>query len=172
MGLAHADAAVYATPMNAARAMFALVGIAVTIVVAASGSSSAAQIAEHDYVGAERCKSCHAAEFAAWEASPHAQALQALSPKERADPRCQACHTMVPGDLAVDLQGVQCESCHGPGRHYSPEWVMRDPDLAKQLSLIAKVDAAACARCHTDASPAVGGFDFAAKRELIKHWAK
>jgi hypothetical protein len=156
--------------MNGPRVLLALAAVAVAAFVASAGSSSAAQVAEHDYVGAERCKTCHAAEFAAWEASPHARAMQTLSTAERADPRCQSCHTMVPGDPAVELQGVQCESCHGPGRHYSPEWVMRDADLAKQLNLVAKVDAAACARCHTDNTPALRPFDFGAKRELIRHW--
>jgi nitrate/TMAO reductase-like tetraheme cytochrome c subunit len=158
--------------MTPARAIVALVALAAVVVVVGANASSATRIAEHDYVGAERCKSCHAAEFAAWEASPHARAWQSLSTSERADPRCQSCHTMVPGDPAVELQGVQCESCHGAGRHYSPDWVMRDAELARQLNLVARVDATTCARCHTEGSPAVGPFDFAAKRELIRHWAK
>jgi hypothetical protein len=153
------------------RLLLVFASFALVVVVSSSSSSSAAQVAEHDYVGAERCKSCHAAEFAAWEASPHAKALQTLSASDRKNPRCLACHTLVPDDVQVALAGVQCESCHGPGRHYTPAWVMRDPVLARQLKLIAKVDATACARCHTDSAPSLSGFDFAAKRELIKHWS-
>jgi hypothetical protein len=156
--------------MTARRLILAVLSVALVAAIASSSTSTAAQVAEHDYVGAERCKTCHAAEFAAWEASPHARALQTLSPTEQKNPRCLACHTMVPEDVQVALTGVQCESCHGPGRHYSPSWVMRDPELSRQLRLIARVDATACARCHNDAVPTVGSFDFAAKRELIKHW--
>lgn len=169
--LAGVDAAVYVPAMTARRLTLVVLLTACVATFVSSSTSTAAQVAEHDYVGAERCKSCHAAEFAAWESSPHARALQTLSPTEQKNPRCLACHTMVPDDVQVALAGVQCESCHGPGRHYSPSWVMRDPELARQLRLVAKVDATACARCHTDGSPAVGGFDFAAKRELIKHWS-
>jgi len=157
--------------MTGTRVLLALLCVAVIATVAASSTSTAAQVVEHDYVGADRCKSCHAAEFAAWGASPHARAMQTLTAAEQKNPRCLACHTMVPDDVQAALVGVQCESCHGPGRHYSPAWVMRDPVLARQLNLLAKVDAAACARCHNDASPAMGAFDFAAKRELIKHWS-
>jgi hypothetical protein len=157
--------------MTPRRVILVVLSVACVTVFAASSTTTAAQVAEHDYVGAERCKSCHAAEFAAWESSPHARALQTLTPAEQKNPRCLSCHTMVPEDVQVALTGVQCESCHGPGRYYSPAWVMRDPELSRQLKLIAKVDATVCARCHTDSSPAVGGFDFAAKRELIKHWA-
>jgi hypothetical protein len=152
--------------------VFPVVLVVVALIVVAAGGSSAGQVVDHDYVGAERCKSCHAAEFAAWEASPHARALQSLSTAERSDPRCLACHTMVPEDTQVALAGVQCESCHGAGRHYSQPWVMRDAELRKQLNLVVKVDAAACARCHTDATPSLVPFDFSAKRELIKHWSK
>lgn len=138
----------------------------------ASSSSTAAQVAEHDYVGAERCKSCHEAEFAAWAATPHARAFEVLSATEKKDPRCLSCHTVVPSDVQQSLQGVQCESCHGAARGYTPEYVMRDSDLSAQLGLVAKVDVTTCNRCHTDAAPSMGAFDFATKKELIRHWDK
>ena len=149
----------------------ALVVVVVVVVSAlASSSSTAAQVAEHDYVGAERCKSCHEAEYAAWAESPHARAFDVLSTTERKDPRCLSCHTLVPGDLQQSLLGVQCESCHGAARFYTPDYVMRDADLSGLLGLVAKVEAPACNRCHTEASPSLSSFDFASKRELIKHW--
>ena len=149
-----------------------LITAAVVVVVALSASSStaAAQVAEHDYVGAERCKSCHEAEYAAWESSPHAKAFAALSAKEQADPRCLQCHTLVASDTQQALAGVQCESCHGAGRHYLQDFVMRDAELAGLLNLVAKVDAASCVRCHNDATPSLRPFDFASSRALIKHW--
>ena len=101
---------------------------------------------------------------------PHARAFDVLGTKDRADPRCLACHTLVPDDLSANLLGVQCESCHGPGRHYSIDYVMRDAELAKLLSL-AKVDDKTCLRCHTESSPSLNPFVVAEKMALIKHWA-
>ena len=46
------------------------------------------------HVGSDACQSCHAAEFAIWEASPHAKAMASLESRgeaENAD--CQKCHT-------------------------------------------------------------------------------
>ena len=127
------------------------------------------RIADHDFIGADRCRTCHPSEYAAWERSPHARAFQTLSPKDQKDPRCQACHTMVPADLGAGLLGVQCESCHGAGRYYSVEWVMRDAELRAQVSFDAG-SPAACARCHTDSSPSLSPFVLEDKLRLIQHW--
>lgn len=127
------------------------------------------KIIDHDYVGADRCRACHAEEFAAWQRSPHARAFEALSARDRADPRCLACHTTVPDDVSTGLVGVQCESCHGPGRHYAVDHVMRDRELRAALQL-ATVDAQTCARCHTDSTPALTTFVYEQKLPLIKHW--
>jgi hypothetical protein len=132
--------------------------------------SDAAGVVAHDYVGAQRCKSCHAAEFAAWEKSPHARAWDVLDDGAKKSPRCLSCHTMVPEDIQLGMTSVQCESCHGQGRHYTPDFVMRDQELSKLLNLVAKPDQSTCVRCHTDATPSLQPFDFATKRELIKHW--
>lgn len=146
------------------------------VVVAALGlsvsqSSTAAGIVAHDYVGAERCKSCHADAFDHWERSAHRRAFDVLDEAAKKNPRCLSCHTMVIDDLQPALRGVQCESCHGAGRHYTPEYVMRDSELAGLLGLVAKVDARSCAACHNDSVPSVHPFKFEEKRELIKHWA-
>lgn len=129
----------------------------------------AQKVVDHDYIGADRCRSCHAEEYAAWQKSPHARAFEVLSPRDRADPRCLACHTLVPEDLGAGLTGVQCESCHGPGRHYSIDYVMRDAELSAALQL-APVNAQTCTRCHTDSSPALVPFTYSEKLPLIKHW--
>lgn len=133
-------------------------------------SSEAAGVVAHDYVGAQRCKTCHVAEFAAWEKSPHARAWDVLDAEAKKNPRCLSCHTMAADDIQLGMTGIQCESCHGPGRHYTPDYVMRDRDLSKLLNLVAKPDQSTCQRCHTETSPALQPFDFATKRELIKHW--
>jgi hypothetical protein len=134
-----------------------------TRVAAASGG------VDHDFIGADRCKSCHAEAFAAWEQSPHARAMDVLSSTEQKDPRCLSCHTTVAADLAPSLRGVQCESCHGPGRHYAPDYIMRDAELSKALFL-QKGDEQTCKRCHTDSSPSLLPFRYEEKRLLIKHW--
>ncbi len=126
-------------------------------------------VAAHDYVGAERCGSCHEAEFKIWQGSLHARALEALPEKDRADPRCLTCHTMVVEDRGPALTGIQCETCHGPGRHYSIDYVMRDDDLRAQLGFAVPTEKT-CLRCHTDTSPSLRPFTYAEKLEAIRHW--
>lgn len=143
--------------------------LVVTGVVASLGSARGAQkVVDHDFIGADRCRACHAEEYASWQKTPHARAFEVLSPRDRADPRCLSCHTTVPDDLSAGLVGVQCESCHGPGRHYSIDYVMRDAELSAALSL-RKVDASTCSRCHTDSSPALAPFVYQDKLPLIRH---
>jgi Cytochrome c554 and c-prime len=147
-----------------------VLAFAVVVVGLVAGTGATEASPSHDYIGSERCKACHAEEYAAWQSSPHARALSGLSPSERTDPRCRACHTTVPSDTSPALEGVQCESCHGPGKHYAVDYVMRDLDLARALYL-EKGDDKTCSRCHTESSPSLLPFDYAAKRKLIKHWA-
>jgi len=75
------------------------------------------------YIGAEKCKSCHEEEYAVWEKTPHARAMETLVEKHRDKVgECVSCH--VTGfrkpsgatlhDLGA-LGAVQCEVCHGPG---------------------------------------------------------
>jgi hypothetical protein len=158
------------------RAFFALLSLATLLLLVGSARGQQAGLAptqrvmDHDYIGADRCRACHAEEYAAWEKSPHARSLDSLSERDRADPRCLSCHTMVPDDLTAGLLGVQCESCHGGGRHYALDYVMRDAELRQKLNFVAPVDEARCTRCHTENSPALGKFSHAEKRELIRHW--
>ena len=46
-------------------------------------------------------------------------------------------------------QGVQCESCHGPGSSYMAQEVMIDPVAATDAGLF-DVDRTVCTRCHTE----------------------
>lgn len=156
------------------RLVVTLLVTAAALTVAAGLAGAAPQAAgqkiiDHDFVGAERCRACHADEYAHWQQGPHARAFEVLGPKDRADPRCLSCHTTVADDLSPALLGVQCEACHGPGRHYSADWLMRDAELSQLLGL-APVDAKTCTRCHTDSSPSLVPFVVADKLLLIKHW--
>jgi len=119
-----------------------------------------------DPVGANTCGSCHKEAFETWRHGPHAKAEGSLSPSERENPRCQQCHAP---QAEAGLGGVQCEACHGDGQHYYPDYVMRDPELAREVGLV-EPDEATCLSCHDAESPSLRGFDHARKLERIKHW--
>ena len=54
-----------------------------------------------DFIGADRCRTCHQDAYDVWVKSPHARALDALTAKDKNDPRCLSCHTMVPDDVST-----------------------------------------------------------------------
>lgn len=128
------------------------------------GVASAGQ----ELIGAERCGTCHVAEYEDWKKSGHAEALARLSQSQQQDPVCRSCHTTGARKDDPALSGVQCESCHGAGSLYAPAHVMRDPALAELLGL-EKVSATTCAPCHTASSPKVRPFDYAAAVQKIAH---
>ncbi|HVB37204.1 MAG TPA: DmsE family decaheme c-type cytochrome [Vicinamibacterales bacterium] len=98
----------------------------------ASKSIPAAQAA--DYVGADRCESCHKAEFTEFHKTPHASLVTAKG--------------MVSG----------CEVCHGPGRAHSEGEEQARGDDAKTAAAAklifsfhgtARENASRCLTCHT-----------------------
>ena len=141
----------------------------VLVVAASSPRAQSGSVAAHDYVGAERCRSCHEQAYTTWSTSPHARALDVLPEKDRSDPRCLTCHTMVVDDRSAGLTGIQCESCHGLGRWYSVEYVMRDEDLRLQVGFTPPSEKA-CLRCHNENSPSLRPFTYAEQLEAIRHW--
>ncbi len=82
------------------------------------------------YVGANRCAACHPVEFREWLTTSHAQGFAALVERgaER-NPECLPCHTTGYGRSGgfqghrstPHMEGVQCESCHGPGSGHPPD---------------------------------------------------
>ncbi|MCY3023128.1 MAG: cytochrome c family protein [Planctomycetota bacterium] len=112
-------------------------------VLAMAGSAARGADDADQYVGAEKCKNCHAAPskgdlYGVWTKSKHAKAYAMLASEEAkkiakdkgiADPQqdkaCAQCHvtafdapTAMKGKKFDPTQGVQCESCHGPsGKH-------------------------------------------------------
>src|SRR5262249_6941105 len=58
------------------------------------------QFPQATYVGSEKCKKCHEAEYAIWEASPHPHAYEALVNKAKRptlrqfDGECVVCHVI------------------------------------------------------------------------------
>lgn len=79
------------------------------------------------YLGIETCRRCHGEVYSDFLLSPHFRAYQRLVESgEQDNPECLRCHTTGYGVFsgfdpaseekgAVNLRGVQCEACHGPG---------------------------------------------------------
>jgi hypothetical protein len=76
--------------------------------------------------------------------------------------------------------GVQCESCHGPGKDYRKKKIMIDPELSAAKGLLPQSEKV-CVVCHNDESPAwdlerytladgtKSGFDYAQAVKAIAH---
>lgn len=133
--------------------------------IAARGQPRDVLASSAEYVGSDACQSCHAAEFATWQASPHAAAMTSLEQKQKAgDGDCQLCHTTAydrPGGFPKegtpadhpDLARVGCESCHGPGGDHVAEDSRK---LGSIVSLGDKCDSCVilqiCGSCHDHAN--------------------
>lgn len=116
------------------------------------------------FAGANRCQSCHKAEYTQWKQTKHSRAMPTLVEKKmQFNPDCVRCHTVAYGspggytDLRVTpfLSNVQCESCHGPAlKHVEEETkAAKLPEadkknLKKTSSLRTKFDALFCKQCH------------------------
>ena len=172
------------------------------------GIGDASAPIEHDYVGVAKCRSCHKKELmgdqiAVWRRGPHHSSWATLEspesialgqslgltepPAESAE--CLVCHVTafgVPPDRiarSLDLaDGVQCESCHGPGRRYRKKKIMSDPDKARANGLwVISADSGICERCHNAQSPtfktdrfvrqdgSTSAFDYELAVEAIAH---
>ena len=102
-----------------------------------------------EYISANTCQSCHEQEYLQWSATRHAFAYQTLLKKERYfDPSCVSCHTtgfgyttgFQIGDQHSTLKGVQCETCHGPGKQHAGN--------PKKSNIRSGKDTSLCLQCH------------------------
>lgn len=110
---------------------------------------------KNGYVSATACQRCHEQEYLQWGATRHAFAYETLLKKERYfDVRCVSCHTtgfgyqtgFQIGDSDSTLKGVQCETCHGPGKQH-----VGNP---KKSNIRSGADTSLCLQCHdTEHSP-------------------
>jgi hypothetical protein len=145
-----------------------LAGIPLAVLLTALSIGEQVQPPQPGYVGAAKCKVCHVGIFNSWHETRHAEALSTLDGKNAEDAACLACHTTgfgaggygAEGTLA-DLEGVQCEACHGPGSLYSFSSTMLDPERSRKAGL-APVDSLGCVRCHNAKSPTFKGFTYKA----------
>ncbi|HEY5657266.1 MAG TPA: multiheme c-type cytochrome, partial [Myxococcota bacterium] len=147
----------------------ALVALALPLCAPSAGAQERHPV----YVGARVCARCHSGpqaghQFSLWLLSKHSMAYAALAMPEskkiaelsgiRVDPQdsftCLGCHSS--GAQAEDWEkdetfrvedGVQCETCHGPGSEYMSAEVMADPEAARAAGLLAP-DRETCLRCH------------------------
>jgi hypothetical protein len=140
--------------------------------------ASSALAQEHDFVGAKKCKSCHAKEgignqYGTWLESKHAKALDTLATDQakewaaeagvadpQTDDKCVKCHITAHGVPAERLgrkystaEGVSCEACHGAGKDFRKKKIMIDRELAESKGLVPQ-SAEVCVGCHNDESPA------------------
>ena len=107
---------------------------------------------QNGYVSATACQQCHQNEYLQWSATRHAFAFETLLKKERYfDAGCLSCHTtglgyptgFQIGDQHSMLTGVQCETCHGPGKQH-----VGNP---KKTNIRNGADTTLCLECHDPA---------------------
>jgi len=127
--------------------------------------------AEHQYVGAKKCKICHKDVYTAWEETPHAKAWSALSEEEQGKAECITCHMTGKDADGEAIVNVECEACHGPGSDYkSPKikskkkW-KENPEEMRKLAIEAGLnphpEAEVCTQCHKkEGNPNFKPFDY------------
>lgn len=149
------------------------------------------------YVGVNSCAAtCHKSEtkgsqLEIWEDSKHSKAFLTLQTPE-ADkiakdkgfttpaaetPLCIKCHVLGkdidPEELSDTFdktQGVQCETCHGPGSEYKRISIMKDKEQSIANGLVIHVNQAEyCVTCHNSDSPTFKSFNYQESWDKIKH---
>jgi len=170
-------------------------GLAVVCSLTLGGALTSAADSAFKYIGASKCKTCHKKEligdqYGKWEKAGHSKAFKTLlsekaiavakekgisgKPSEAAE--CLKCHataaTLGPNDVEKkpldNKDGVQCESCHGPGSGYKKKKVMADHEKSLAAGLVIP-DEKTCTKCHNDTSPTWKGFDYAEAKKKIDH---
>jgi hypothetical protein len=146
---------------------------------------------QHKYTGIKLCKVCHQSpkqgnQYGIWSKSKHAEAYKVLTEAKAAEiakakglkkpanesPECLECHAIT-ADPKLTPDGVQCETCHGPGSDYKSMTIMKDKAKAVAAGLVLYKDDAAieklCKTCHNEKSPTFKGFKFEEMWAKIKH---
>ena len=154
-------------------------------------------MAQNKYVGTRMCKACHNTEkmgkqYDVWSKTKHAEAYKTLTTAKADEiakakgitkpaaeaPECLECHAkQIDPKLTEALydpkDGVQCETCHGPGSAYKNMVIMKDKAKAIAAGLTDFKDKATiekwCKTCHNEKSPTFKGFNFDEMWAKIKH---
>ncbi|MGL1935962.1 MAG: cytochrome c family protein [Fibrobacterales bacterium] len=148
----------------------------------------------HKFVGAAKCKTCHkkkkdGEQYQQWQKSGHANAFKTLGTAEAKEvakkngvtgdpqkaPQCLKCHVTAYGvdakylDKSYKMEnGVQCESCHGPGKDYKKKKVMKDHAKSIAAGMIVP-DEKTCTTCHNKESPTYKPFNYKKKYKKVNH---
>ncbi|MCX8010008.1 MAG: cytochrome c family protein [Ignavibacteria bacterium] len=148
------------------------------------------------FVGVSVCAPCHKTDkqgkqLDIWEKSAHSKAYETLK-SEAADkiaaekglttkavdsPECLKCHASgynvdkeLLGEKFKVEQGVQCETCHGPGSEYKAMSVMKDRAKSIENGLVFHEDKEKfCTGCHNPESPTYKEFKFEEMWKKISH---
>jgi hypothetical protein len=148
---------------------------------------------KHAFVGVTNCKMCHqdpetGDQFGHWKKSEHAEALKTLSGKEAKeigtkmgianpakDAKCLKCHVTAfeaPKDMKAktwkEADAVGCESCHGPGKDYAKEDIMKSREASMEKGLVLPTEKV-CVKCHNKESPTFKEFNFEKMVKKIEH---
>ncbi len=156
---------------------------------------SSSQAQPYGYEGTQVCGMCHKTEkqgkqLKIWSESKHAQAYKTLQSdkaneiamkkynKKAVDsPECLKCHAsgyntdkaLIGAKFKVE-DGVQCETCHGPGSGYKAMAVMKNKEESKKKGLMVHDDAAKfCKTCHNSESPTFKDFKYDEMWKKIAH---
>jgi hypothetical protein len=104
------------------------------------------------YAGEQTCAQCHGNVHSTVMNTAHAQAFQTLvQVHQDTNPSCLPCHTVgygLPTGFTnalrtPQLEGVQCENCHGPGANHAAN--PGDQTVVPRVELAAQV----CGGCHS-----------------------
>jgi hypothetical protein len=149
---------------------------------------------KRQFVGVANCKLCHkdpetGDQFGQWSKTRHASALKTLStPKAKEfaakagvenpakDPKCLKCHVTgiaCPPNMRAktwkESDGVGCESCHGAGKDYAKDDIMKDQKGSIEKGMVMPTEKV-CTGCHNQESPTwTGKFDFKEMAAKIAH---
>lgn len=186
-------------PLSLLAIAFGFVAVPVAATIASPQDPPAAQEKVNRYIGAGQCKNCHTGEdkgdaYTKWTKTPHAKAFETLAgdkAKEIAkkqgieDPqkseKCLKCHVTAYGVAANELkksfkpdQGVQCESCHGPGEnHFKVRFAESQkggtPAPVGEGEIKKGRTMELCKTCHNENSPTFQPFCLKERMEKIEH---
>jgi hypothetical protein len=190
--------------------MRARILILLAVIAGATIFATVTLAADADYIGNSQCKVCHnakadGAQWDVWKSEKHSQAIAGLKTpeadkiaKERGSdkpatetPQCLKCHVTgynaetatAPPKIKLE-DGVQCESCHGPGAAHAKDGqkikFSKDTTIDVKANLTA-ITAELCTKCHNTESPnwnpekytlpdgTKTGFDFEQAKKVIEH---
>lgn len=159
---------------------------------------STLQFQQFKYVGVTKCVGgCHKTEsqgkqLEIWKNSQHSKAYKTLETEEakkialekghNQNPteitECVRCHLLGkdinPDELTATFEkkeGVQCESCHGPGSEYMKISIMQDKGKCIEHGMIVfENKEELCKVCHNETSPTYKPLDFENAWDKIKHY--